>query len=242
MVARRSWLPRHLVLVTASLALRGYWHARSLSIPHGLHNGTKALTSPAGMRGSDWSDPAEMERAWQAALVRVPDPDGGFLSTTIAILRSGGSAPPGVWPTVIYMHGRACIWPGTLAWINFLARSGYAALATESFARLKYPRSCRPETHEGGPYRPVLRMRQNDAGHAIASVKALPWVASENVILMRPSEGGITTATYAGSGPRHLVRARIVEGWTIQSGWPERAGINASLTAPVSTLMGAKDP
>ena len=230
-----------LVLATAALALVGC-QSGSLSIPHGLDNSTKAFTAPADMRGSDWSDPAEMERAWQAALVRVPDPDGGFLSTTIASLRKDGGSPPGVWPTVIYMHGCAGIWPGTLTRINFLARNGYAVIAPASFARLKYPRSCRPATHEGGLYRPVLGMRQNDAGHAIASAKNLPWVDRENVFLMGLSEGGITTATFTGSGPEHALQGRVVEGWTCQSGWSEQAGINAPLTEPVLTLVGAKDP
>ena len=222
--------------------LLGCQQAGSLDVPHGLHNGSKAFTASAELRASDWSDPAEMERAWQAALVRIPKAGGGFLSTTVADLGEAGSPPQGVWPTVVYMHGCAGIWPGTLTRINFLARNGYAVVAPASFARLKYPRSCRTETHEGGLYRPILAMRQNDAGHAIAGAKALPWVDSENVFLMGLSEGGITTATFAGSGPQHAVRARVVEGWTCQSGWPEQAGINAPQTEPVLTLVGAKDP
>ena len=231
-----------LALVIASLPLAGC-QSGSLGIPHGLHNSSKAFTAAADMRRSDWSDPAEMERAWQAALVRIPEPDGGFLSTTIAALGQGGSQPRGVWPTVIYMHGCSGIWPGTLTRINFLARNGYAVIAPASFARLKYPRSCRPETHEGGLYRPILGMRQHDAGHAIASAKGLPWVDSGNVFLMGLSEGGITTATFARyNSPPHAVQARVVEGWTCQSGWPEQAGINAPRTEPVLTLVGARDP
>ena len=214
----------------------------SLGIPHGLHNSTKAFTAAADMRRSDWSDPEEMERAWQAALVRIPEPGGGTVSTTVAMLDQDAPSAQGRWPTVIYLHGCSGIWPGTLTRINFLARNGYAVIAPASFARRKYPRSCRTDTHEGGLYRPVLGMRQHDAGHAIASARALPWVDSENVFLMGLSEGGITTATFAGSGPEHAVRARVVEGWTCQSGWPEQAGINAPPTEPVLTLVGARDP
>ena len=224
------------------LALWGCQQTGSLSIPHGLHNSSKAFTAAADMRGSDWSDPAEMERAWQAALVRIPKPDGGYVGTTVANLQQDGGTPPGVWPTVIYMHGCSGFWPGTLTRINFLARNGYAVIAPASFARAKYPRSCRTDTHEGGLYRPILRIRQHDAGHAIASAKALPWVDSDNVFLMGLSEGGITTATFTGSGPGQAVRARVVEGWTCQSDWLEQAGINAPSTEPVLTLVGAKDP
>ncbi len=66
---------------------------------------------------------------------------GGCVSTTTAELRDRSAAPKGVWPAVIYMHGRAGIWTGTKCRINFLARNGYAAIAPASFARKKYPRS-----------------------------------------------------------------------------------------------------
>ena len=208
----------------------------------GLHNSTKVFTDPSEMRPSDWSDPAEMERAWQAALVRIPEPGGGYVSTTIAELRGGGLSPEGVWPVVIYMHGCSGIWSGTKTRIGFLARNGYAAIAPASFARLKYPRSCRPDTHQGGLYRPTLKMRQNDAGYAIAKAKTLPWVDTSNVFLMGLSQGGITTATFSSSRPEHSLRARIVEGWTCRAGWTEYGGINAPETEPVLTLVGAEDP
>lgn len=230
-----------LPLAVLLLALWGC-QVGSGGIPHGLYNSSKAFTAAADMRGSDWSDPAEMERAWQAALVRIPKPDGGFLSTTVADLQQGAAAPLGVWPTVIYLHGCAGFWPGTLTRINFLARNGYAVIAPASFARRKYPRSCRTDIHEGGLYRPIVRMRQHDAGHAIAGARALPWVDGDNVFLMGLSEGGITTATFVGAGPEHGVRARVVEGWTCHAGWWEYAGINAPPTEPVLTLVGTKDP
>ena len=211
-------------------------------IQSGLHNSTKVFTDPSDMRGSDWSDPAEMERAWQAALVRIPKLGGGYISTTIAKLGEGGISPEGVWPTVIYMHGCTGIWPGTKARISFLANNGYAAIAPASFARHKYPRSCRAATHKGGLYRPTLRMRQNDAGYAIAKAKTLPWVDKSNVFLMGLSQGGITTATFYSSRPEHSLRARIVEGWTCHAGWPEYRGVNAPDTEAVLTLVGAKDP
>ena len=152
---------RPLLLIVALFALSGFTQA-------GLHNSTKVFTDPSDMRSSDWSDPAEMERTWQAALVRIPKSRGSYVSTTIAELQDGAYSPVGVWPTVIYMHGCTGFWSGTEARIKFLARNGYAVVAPASFARLKYPQSCRPETHQGGMYRPTLKMRQNDAGYAIS--------------------------------------------------------------------------
>ena len=148
---------KQFLLIIALLALSGCFQA-------GLHNSTKVFTAPSHMRPSDWSDSAEMERAWQAALVRIPKSGGGYVSTTIAEFEEGGISPEGVWPTVIYMHGCTGIWSGTKTRINFLARNGYAVVAPASFARLKYPQSCRPDTHQGGLYRPTFKMRQYDAG------------------------------------------------------------------------------
>ena len=148
---------RPFLLIVALFALSGF--AQS-----GLHNSTKVFTDPSDMRWSDWSDPAEMERTWQAALVRIPKSRGSFASTTIAELQEGALSPVGVWPTVIYLHGCTGFWSGTKTRIDFLARNGYAVIAPASLARLKYPQSCRPRTHQGGLYRPTLKMRQNDAG------------------------------------------------------------------------------
>ena len=208
----------------------------------GLHNSTKAFTPPLQMKRSDWSDSAEMERAWLAARVRIPKPGGGYVRTTMGELNSGSRTIAGVWPTVIYLHGCTGVWSGTYTRIDFLARNGYAVIAPVSFARQKYPRSCSPERHEGGFYRPTLYMRQNDAGYAIAQARTLQWVDGDNVFLTGLSQGGITTATFFSTSPEKSVRARIVEGWTCHAGWPEYRGINAPEGEPVLTLVGSQDP
>ena len=226
---------RQFPLIIALLALWGCSQA-------GLHNNTRVFTATSDVRSSDWSDPAEMERAWQAALVRIPKSSGGYVSTTIDELQEDAISPVGVWPTVIYMHGCTGFWSGTNTRINFLARNGYGVVAPASFARLRYPQSCRPDTHQGGLYRPTLKMRQSDAGYAISKAKPLLWVDKSNVFLMGLSQGGITTATFSSSRREHSLRARIVEGWTCHAGWTEYTGINAPESEPVLTLVGAKDP
>ena len=208
----------------------------------GLHNSTKAFTPPSEMTRSDWSDPAELERTWLAARVRIPQADGGYASTTMKELNSGAHNIAGTWPTVIYLHGCSGVWSGTYTRINFLAGNGYAVIAPVSFARNKYPKSCNPEGHRGGLYRPTLYMRQNDAGYAIAKAKALSWVDDNNVYLMGLSQGGITTATFTSTDVATSVRARVVEGWTCHAGWPEYGGISAPNNEPVLTVVGSGDP
>lgn len=226
---------KKLILVFMVLTLSG-------CLMSGLHNSTIVFTDPSVMQPLDWSDPAEMERVWQAALVRIPKSGGGYVTTTIAEIHEDGISPEGVWPTVIYMHGCSGLWSGTKTRINFLARNGYAVIAPASLARLKYPQSCNEDTYQGGLYRPTLKMRQFDAGYAIAKAKTFPWVDTSNVFLMGLSQGGITAATFSSMRQEHSLRARIVEGWTCHAGWHEYIGINAPESEPVLTLVGDKDP
>ena len=226
---------RNLLLSVALLVLTG-------CAQNGLHNSTKSFTPILEMSPLDWSDPVEIDRTWQAALVRIPKPDGGYVSTTISKLQEEQFKPEGVWPTVIYLHGCSGIWSGTKTRINFLAKNGFAVIAPASLARLKYPRSCNTKTHQGGFYKPTLKMRQYDAGYAIKMAKTLSWVDSSNVFLMGLSQGGITTATFEFEPSEYSVRARVVEGWTCRTGWTDYSGINAPETEPVLTLLGEKDP
>lgn len=208
----------------------------------GLHNSTKSFTPNEQMSPTDWVDPKEVDRTWQAALVRIPQPDGSVIKTTVNDLSAVSLDISGPYPTVVYMHGCTGIWEGTFRRINFLARNGYAVVAPASFARLKYPKSCEPSTHQGGLYRRTLRMRWIDAGNAIEKARGLPWVDEKNIFLMGLSEGGITTATFNSLKEAHKVNARVVEGWTCQAGWEDYRGIDAPMDQPVLTLLGKDDP
>ena len=210
-----------------------------IGIGSGLHNNSSRTFTPVyEMKPSDWNDPAELERVWQSALVRIPKPDGKFIATTVKELHNHNLEGSEKFSTVIYLHGCYGLWSGTYTRIDFLASNGYAVIAPPSMARKKYSKSCEPAEIQGGFYRDVLKIRHADAGYAIEKAKTLPWVDASRVFLVGLSEGGITTATFHGSS----VRARIVEGWTCQSVWGEYRGINAPEGEPVLTLLGAKDP
>ncbi len=209
----------------------------------GLDNSSKRFTNPIEMHSSDWDDLLEMDRAWQAALVRIPAKSANkYIKTTIGELAFSNVAIERTYPAVIYMHGCSGIWDGTRIRLDFLAKNGYAVIAPASFARKKYPKSCAPSAYQGGLYRPTLKMRQHDAGYAIAKAKRLDWVDADNVFLMGLSQGGITTATFSSKDNDLSVNARIVEGWTCHAGWPEYQGVNAPDNEPVLTLVGKNDP
>ena len=209
---------------------------------HGYSNSTKVFTGKSEMRGQDLSNPTEMERAWQAALVRIPTPDGSILKSQIKLLEQNPFSDSAKIPTVIYLHGCTGIWKGTFRRMNMLAKNGFAVIAPISFARKKYPRSCSEVGHKGGLFRWTLRIRQSDAGYAIEQARKLPWVDGENLFLMGLSEGGITTATFKSQKRNRRVNARVVEGWTCFAGWEEYRGINAPELEPVLTLVGSNDP
>lgn len=207
----------------------------------GYHNSTRQFTPVRDMNESDWSDPIELERTWNAALVRIPTQSQVLKSSMHDLSKL--TIPPGrQFPTVIYLHGCSGVWKGTYQRIDFLAKNGFAVIAPISFARRKYPQSCDLKNHKGGMYRPTLTMRQNDAGYAISKAKQLTWVDKQNVFLMGLSQGGIATATFQSKDPAASVTARVVEGWTCHAGWKEYQGINAPITEPVLTLVGEGDP
>ena len=91
-------------------------------------------------------------------------------------------------------------------------------------------------------FRPTLTMRQLDAGFAIETARALPFVDPDNMVLIGLSEGGVIAATFKPLDENQRVTARVVEGWTCNAGWYEYAGLNAPEDEPVLSLVGANDP
>ena len=196
--------------------------------------------------------PAELERTWRAARVRVPDGAGGAVATDVDALESGAVVPGGAsgdapggggWPVVVWMHGCAGFWSGTDDRLDWLAGHGFVAIAPSSLAREVYPRSCDLETRRSGLHRPTLAMRQRDAGHAVRRARALPWADPDNVFLAGLSEGAAVATTYVDPDPpAGRLKARVAESWGCHSGWEEYAGIRAPAGEPVLALVADLDP
>ena len=208
----------------------------------GLHNSTKKFTDPKAMRPADWSDPAEMRRAWDAAIVRVPDRDGKSVEASVSELETGRFRFARKQPAVVYLHGCSGFWPGTHRRVKFLADAGFVVIAPASLARKKYPQSCDVDDYQAGMYRPTLKMRQADAGYAIEQLGKLPFVDGDRIVLMGLSQGGITAATFKARNRQQKLRARIIEGWTCNDDWPEYNGVQAPASEPVLALVGSDDP
>ncbi|WP_337660366.1 dienelactone hydrolase family protein [Anderseniella sp. Alg231-50] len=211
----------------------------------GLHNSTKTFARPEDMIPSDWTDPAEMRRAWNAAIVHLPHMHNKYkksFETSAPELLKGEFGFTQKLPVVIYMHGCSGFWSGTHMRTKFLAENGFVVVAPASLARKKYPRSCQVDGYTAGMYRQTLKMRQADAGYAIEQVRKLPFVDADRIVLMGLSQGGITAATFQPQNKRQKVRARIIEGWTCHDDWPEYNGLRAPTSEPVLALVGSKDP
>lgn len=208
----------------------------------GLHNSTKVFARPGDMSPSDWTDPTEKRRAWDAAIVHVPGKNRNSIETSVTELQEGKFRFKRKLPAIVYMHGCSGFWPGTHMRTKFLAENGFVVVAPASLARRKYPRSCEVDSYTAGMYRHTLKMRQADAGYAIEQVRKLPFVDSDRIVLMGLSQGGITAATFKPQNERQKVRARIIEGWTCHDNWPEYHGLSASASEPVLALVGTKDP
>lgn len=225
----------NLIRLIALYMLAGPLSAQDIS------TSAREFTPVDQMLAADWYDVEEINRTWRHALVRRPAPDKGITKSSIKALANEHYA--GVkYPVVIYLHGCSGLWAGSIKRMEMLAAAGYAAIAPDSFARNKYPKSCDPVTKTGGLYRSTLMMRQQDALNAVTRAKQLAWVDANNVFLLGFSEGGITAAMMRGNTPQQHVNARIIEGWTCHAGWPEYQGLRAPVSEPVMSLVAKHDP
>ena len=213
----------------------------SAALGTGVHNDSREFLTPMQMSRSDFSDQAELQRTWDAALVRVPQAPGGSLPMTTEDLAAWRPDGPGKLPAVVYMHGCSGLCEGSETRVDLMAGLGFVPVAPASLAREKYAQSCDPAKFRGGLYREVLDLRQHDAAFALEQVRNLPFVDPDRVILMGFSEGAIVTATLSRQGPGQSIAARIIEGWTCHAYWREYEGLNAG-DEPVLSLVAEDDP
>lgn len=220
------------------------WLSSALSADQidGLNIWTRTFTDPDQIEIADMIDPAQIKRTWDAAILRVPDGPGRSRSTDFNTLQAKYGDGDVRFPTAIYLHGCAGFWSGSLMRIKFLADNGFLVIAPASMARTVYTPGCQTETHSHSLFRPIIGMRQLDAGHAIEKARTLPYVDAENMVLIGLSEGGVTTSTFKAENEDQRVTARVVEGWTCNAGWYEYHGLNAPEDEPVLSLVASNDP
>ena len=197
------------------------------------------LVAPAAARADSGSDPAELLRTWQAAWVFAPAADAlGYIRLTTAALPGFLARQTRRLVPVVYAHGCDGLSDISAETGRFLARAGYLVVEPDSFARRDKPVSCEPAAHLGGLHRAVLGWRQAELRAAAARLAALPHLQPGGPVLMGHSEGAIAVATLTGIASR----ARVIEGWTCEAGWPEYRGLRAPPEEPVLALVAQDDP
>ncbi len=110
--------------------------------------------------------------------------------------------PPqkGLFPTVVGFHGCRGINDGTEEWMKYFVDQGYAGILVDSFAfrHLNTDSVCSGRALWGSE-------RAGDLVVALDSIKALPFVDPENIVLMGWSHGAWTIMdALALDPPRHL--------------------------------------
>jgi hypothetical protein len=183
---------------------------------------------------------ADLRRTWEGAWVYLPASNGAGYRQTITddlptALRSLREKPHGI---ILYAHGCDGLSEISASTGRFVAQAGYVLVAPDDFARQGKPVSCDPATHAGGLDRAVLGWRQDELRFAFTRLRAVASLRNLPIVLMGHSEGAIAVATVTG----FPVSARVVEGWTCHSGWPEYRGLHAAPGEPVLALAAENDP
>jgi len=187
--------------------------------------------------------PDELARTWDGATVVVPfstaDPAmadiSGEMREVKTHLMAARLAP--TLPVVIFLHGCNGLHGGYRVDLDFLRDLGYAVIAPDSFSREYKPTSCDWRSKSAGFHPGVIGFRLAETDYAIERARRFPWVDPDRIILMGQSEGGMTTANYAGAA----VAARVILGWTCQIPWPPLWGVKGDDRAPVLSVVSAQD-
>ena len=182
---------------------------------------------------------SELDRTW--SLGRLSYLDGGrvvsgWIGTTAA--QAAKVFAGRKLPAIVYLHGCSGIDGLSDQTAAVYVAAGFVVVMPDSFARAVKPVSCDVSRHIGGLHRGVLAWRQAEAENAIRRARELPFVDARNLFLVGLSEGAITAATARGQP----VNARIVEGWTCHSAWPEYVGLRGSSSEPTLAFSSQDDP
>jgi len=138
-------------------------------------------------------------------------------------------------PTVMYLHG--CTGLDNLEPLRELARSGFAVIAPNSFARRFRPLQCRPSRRTGGDNVFVYDFRLTEISYAVHRLAEAQWVDHERLFLFGVSEGGVAVALYRGDE----FRARVIAQWTCH-GNPFIRGLAAPVDEPILAVVRDNDP
>ena len=190
--------------------------------------------NPSGLFEAD----SDIARTFDGATVVLPRPGGEPLVAGMGqteLLEEALGAAPRPLPTVFFMHG--CTGLRNLEPLKAMARSGFAVIAPDSFARRFRPLQCRPSQRTGGENVYVYDFRLAEISYGLLRLQELPWVDTRRLVLMGVSEGGVAAALYRGDE----FRGRVIAQWTCH-GRPFVQGLEAGPQEAVLAVVRQQDP
>jgi len=124
-------------------------------------------------------------------------------------------------PAVLVLHGCGGIFRSPIAYRVFFMERGYAVIEPDSFARPGH--SCNSYS---------LNKRTEELDYAYKTIRELPWVDQDRIVLMGISQGGLAVALWSKPGfAAHIILANNCDG-----GRPY-----APAGTPVLAVVGGRD-
>ncbi len=188
------------------------------------------------------SDPVELERTWEGALVYLPE---GLGSTSGRLLRNGRidtaisqNGKDKRWPLIIFMH--YCEGLGHHREdMKRLAKLGFIVIGPDSFARQHRPLGCYEDREKFIRYFDfAIAMQKAELDYAVKKISAYDWIDSRNLFLFGSGMGGLVVAHYEGNE----FAGHLIEGWGCRGPNPIFDGIWAPPEVRVFSTVSKNTP
>ncbi len=212
-----------------------------------IHNGN-AFAQETGDRSKfNWqavSDPDELNRAWKAAAVYLPESVGHMmigqffadepsLNTLISNKLDGGKIP-----LILYLPPCGGLMGNNRDDMERFSKLGFAVIAMDPMARQYSPVGCYDVEQRYTEYYDItVAFRKAELNYAVARIKQLPWVDDRQMFLVGSGIGGMTAAHYEGT---EFV-GHVIEGWGCHHPDANRVGIKASPQVRIFAVVSKND-
>jgi Dienelactone hydrolase family len=188
------------------------------------------------------SDPQELERTWQGALVYLPERLGGGFGRLVrdgklekAVSQSNEQQK---WPLILFMH--YCEGLGHHREdIKRLSKLGFVVIAPDSFARNHRPLGCYEDREKFIRYfDAAVAFQKAELDYASQKLSTYDWIDRRNLFLFGSGLGGLVVAHYEGED----FAGHLIEGWGCRGPNPIFDGIWAPPHVRVFSTVSKNTP
>ncbi len=188
------------------------------------------------------SDPVELDKTWNDALVYLPEQLGGAFGR---LIRDGRfekaislNNKDKKWPLIVFMH--YCEGLGHHRDdMNRLSKLGFIVIGPDSFAREHRPLGCYEDRARYIRYfDAAVAFQKSELDYAVQKLAAFNWIDRKNFFLFGSGMGGLVVAHYEGNE----FAGHLIEGWGCRGPNPIFDGIWAPLDVRVFTTVSRNTP